>query len=601
MALADRPPRPNARVYASADVAMVAAASSTGKDGSKETSPQLTPPIAVTMFSPLGIGQDAPGSSSCARPGAGDTSSTTAPIRHTTIENGFIRLLEFPLTVPSPRVGKGSRQNTTGAVAAPKCNRRLSGRVRMLAPAGGCVSLTPRDLTPVYKETIGKGAGARRWQRPVYVDHLPPCNQACPAGENIQAWLALAQAGDYERAWRKYMEENPLPGTHGRACYHPCESACNRQFLDQPVAIHSLDRFLGDLANEKGWTIAAGQPTGKRVLVVGAGPAGLSCAYHLRRFGHEVEIRDANPEPGGMMHYGIPAYRLPREGLEQEIARIEAMGVKILRNSRVNDVLAEKAAGAFDAVFLGIGAQVANHLDIPAMDGGKIIDAVTLMERVEKGRAPALGRVVGIVGGGNTAMDAARIAKRLGAEEAVLIFRYDKAQMEAHPYEAMEAFAEGVKIKWLSTVKQFGEDEIVVEQMEMLPDGSGLRRHRAVPDAQDRFAGAGGRTACRRRVPEQSARPPHRPGQGRRGGRPHAGGPRHLRRRRHDRRCPDHDRGGRPRQEGGAQHRCLAAWRGLREAAAASADPVRVAQPDRVPRCRTARAGRTAGSQADGL
>ncbi len=335
------------------------------------------------------------------------------------------------------------------------------------------MSLVPKDLTPVYNQTVGKGAGARRWQRPIYVDHLPPCNHACPAGENIQAWLGLAQAGDYEGAWRKYMEENPLPATHGRACYHPCESACNRQFLDQAVSIHSLDRFLGDLANEKGWTITPGPPTGKRVLVVGAGPAGLSCAYHLRRFGHDVEIRDANPVPGGMMHYGIPAYRLPREGVDKEIARIEAMGVKMVRNTRVDNVLAEKALGSFDAVFLGIGAQVANHLDIPAMDGGKIIDAVTLMERVEKGRAPSLGRVVGIIGGGNTAMDAARIAKRLGAEEAVIIFRYDKAQMEAHPYEAMGAFAEGVKIKWLSTVKQFGEDEIMVEQMEMLPDGSG--------------------------------------------------------------------------------------------------------------------------------
>lgn len=155
------------------------------------------------------------------------------------------------------------------------------------------MSLTPKDLTPVYQETIGKGAGARRWQRPVYVDHLPPCNHACPAGENIQAWLALAQAGDYERAWRKYMEENPLPATHGRACYHPCESACNRKFLDQAVSIHSLDRFLGDLANENGWTIVPGQPTGKRVLVVGAGPAGLSCAYQLRRFGYDVPAGDA--------------------------------------------------------------------------------------------------------------------------------------------------------------------------------------------------------------------------------------------------------------------------------------------------------------------
>ena len=335
------------------------------------------------------------------------------------------------------------------------------------------MSSIPKDLTPGYQLSITKGTGARRWQRATYVDLLPPCNHACPAGENIQAWLALAQAGRHEEAWRKYMEENPLPATHGRACYHPCESACNRQFLDAPVAIHSLDRFLGDLALEKGWTMPVGRPTGKRVLVVGAGPAGLSCAYHLRRLGHEVEIRDANPEPGGMMHYGIPAYRLPRPGLEREIARIQAMGVKLVSNYQVTDVLAEQGAGKFDAVFLGIGAQVANHLEIPAMDGGKMISAISLLEQVEAGRAPALGRVVGIVGGGNTAMDAARIAKRLGAEEAVLIFRFDRPRMEAHPHEATEAFAEGVKIKWLSTVKHFGEDEVLIERMEMLPDGSG--------------------------------------------------------------------------------------------------------------------------------
>ncbi len=335
------------------------------------------------------------------------------------------------------------------------------------------MTLIPKDMTPVYKSTIAKGTNATRWQKAAYVDHLPPCNNGCPAGLNIQAWLALAQAGKWEDAWRKYMEENPLPGTHGRACYHPCESACNRQFLDQSVAIHSIDRFLGDLALEKGWSIQPGAPTGKRVLVVGAGPAGLSCAYHLRRLGHDVEIRDSSEEPGGMMRYGMPAYRLPREGLAKEIARIEAMGVKIVRNHRVTDVLAEKEQGRFDAVFLGIGTQLANHLNVPAMDGGKMIDAISLLEEVEKGRAPVLGRVVGIVGGGNTAMDAARTAKRLGAEEAVLIFRFDKDHLEAHPYEAMEAMAEGVKIKWLSTVKQFGQDEILVERMAMAPDGKG--------------------------------------------------------------------------------------------------------------------------------
>ncbi len=463
------------------------------------------------------------------------------------------------------------------------------------------MSLTPKDLTPVYQETIGKGAGARRWQRPVYVDHLPPCNHACPAGENIQAWLALAQAGDYERAWRKYMEENPLPGTHGRACYHPCESACNRKFLDQAVSIHSLDRFLGDLANEKGWTIASGQPTGKRVLVVGAGPAGLSCAYHLRRFGHDVEIRDANSEPGGMMHYGIPAYRLPREGLDKEIARIEAMGVTIVRNARVNDVLAEKAAGSFDAVFLGIGAQVANHLDIPAMDGGKIIDAVTLMERVEKGRAPALGRVVGIVGGGNTAMDAARMAKRLG-------------RRRGRDHLPLRQGADGgPSLRSDGSLRRRREDQVAVHGQAVRrgrdrrrADGDAARRlrlrgHRAVPDAQDRFAGARRRTACRRRVPEEGARPPHRPWQRRRSGRADARERRHLRGRRHDRRSADHDGGGRPRQEGGAPHRRVAAGRRLRETAAASAGPVRAAQPDRVPRCRSARARRAAGGETHGI
>jgi len=335
------------------------------------------------------------------------------------------------------------------------------------------MSMTPHDLTPVYKATVARGTSAARWQKPAYVDHLPPCNNACPAGLNIQAWLALAQAGRYEEAWRKYMEDNPLPATHGRACYHPCEGACNRGFLDQPVAVHSIDRFLGDLAIEKGWAISAGPATGKRVLVVGAGPAGLSCAYHLRRFGHDVEIHDGAAEPGGMMRHGIPAYRLPREGVAKEIARIEAMGVKIVRNSWVTDVLAEKERGRFDAVFLSIGTQLANHLDIPAIDSTRMVDAISLLEGVDQDRAPKLGRVVGIVGGGNTAMDAARVAKRLGAQEAVLIFRFDKAHMEAHPYEAEEAFAEGVKVKWLSTVKQFGRDDVLIERMEMTPDGTG--------------------------------------------------------------------------------------------------------------------------------
>lgn len=335
------------------------------------------------------------------------------------------------------------------------------------------MSLKLSGMTQVLQITTRKGVGSLRWQRPRYLHFLPPCNHACPAGENIQAWLGHAQAGDYEKAWQTLVENNPLPATHGRACYHPCEDGCNRSHLDAPVAIHAVERFLGDLAVEKGWQVPVKLLTGNKVLVVGAGPGGLACAYHLARLGHQVEIRDANSEPGGMMAYGIPAYRLPRADLGKEIQRIATLpGVTIKCGQRVDDVVAEKQKGGFDAVFVAVGAQVANHLDIPATDGKKMVDAVTMLEQARTGKEPKLGRIVAIVGGGNVAMDAARTAKRLGAEEAVLVFRYDKEHLEAHPYEASEAFTEGVKIKWLSTVEQFGANGLVIEKVTMNPDGS---------------------------------------------------------------------------------------------------------------------------------
>jgi NADPH-dependent glutamate synthase beta subunit-like oxidoreductase len=334
------------------------------------------------------------------------------------------------------------------------------------------MTLLPKDLTPVSQNTIQKGAGAVRWQRPVYADHLPPCNRDCGAGENIQAWLSLAQAGAFEAAWRKLAEDNPLPSAHGRACYHPCEAGCNRKHLDQPVSIHAVERFLGDLATRKGWQVAPGPATGKRVLVVGAGPGGLSCAYHLRRMGHAVEIKDAMPKPGGMMHYGIPAYRLPRSEVIGEIARIEAMGVRITQGHRIEDLPGEMSAGRFDACFLAIGAHVGNHLDIPAADGRKMVDAIRMFEQVEAGRAPQLGRIVAVVGGGNTAMDAARTAKRLGAEEVILVYRRDRSHIRADPYEVDEAFLEGVKAKWLAVPKVFDSGGLTIEEIELQSDGS---------------------------------------------------------------------------------------------------------------------------------
>lgn len=334
------------------------------------------------------------------------------------------------------------------------------------------ISFVLEDLTPLLRATIRKGAGPRRWQHPAWIDHLPPCNHACPAGENIQGWLAHARAGDFEAAWRTLVADNPLPGIHGRACYHPCETRCNRKDLDEAVSIHAVERFLGDLAVESGWTVPAGAPTGKRVLIIGAGPAGLSCAWHLRRFGHDVEIRDAMAEPGGMLHYGIPAYRLPRAEMLREIGRIEAMGVRLTMNTRVEDVTRAMADGRFDACFIAVGTHEGNHLDIPAADGRQMIDAISLLEHVERGTAPALGRVVAVIGGGNTAMDAARVARRLDAEEAILIYRRDRAHMRAEPQEADEAFLEGVKAKWLRNPTRFGKEGVTIERIALGDDGS---------------------------------------------------------------------------------------------------------------------------------
>lgn len=327
-----------------------------------------------------------------------------------------------------------------------------------------------RDLTRPADLTRKGGTGAARERRPLFVDRWPPCNAACPAGENIQGWLALAQAGQYREAWQLILDANPLPAVHGRVCYHPCEGSCNRAQLDDTVSIHAVERFLGDRALAEGWTPTPGAPSGKRVLIVGAGPSGLSAAYHLARLGHAVEVRDAEAEPGGMMRFGIPAYRLPREVLDGEIARIAAMGVTFTPNHRIDDLDREWAEGGFDAVFVAVGAHLSKRIDIPSRDAVRMVDALSLLRDVERGAPPLLGRRVAIYGGGNTAMDAARTVLRLG-HEPLIVYRRDYKNMTALPFEADEAIEEGVRVHWLRSIASVDAGTLRVEVMEIGEDG----------------------------------------------------------------------------------------------------------------------------------
>lgn len=321
------------------------------------------------------------------------------------------------------------------------------------------------DMTLPPDLRAKKGSGPVRSKVPVYCNTLPPCNHACPTGSNIQAWLSLAQAEQYEAAFQELIKNNPLPAIHGRVCYHPCENACNRSQVDQSVSIHAVERFLGDSAIEQKWPVRfEAMPTGKRILIIGAGPSGLATAYHLKLKGHDVEIRDAAPVAGGMMNYGIPAYRLPRDILQQEIARIEQMGIKIVLNYTVDDILAEKVKGGFDAVFLAIGAHVGRGVDIDNDHPERVCDAVTYLRDIELGTAPTLGPKVVVYGGGNTAMDAARTARRMGCEVCV-VYRRDREHMPAHDFECAEAIEEGVSFHWLRTINRIDDRAFTLEKM----------------------------------------------------------------------------------------------------------------------------------------
>ena len=308
----------------------------------------------------------------------------------------------------------------------------------------------------------------------IYDSRLPPCNAQCPSGHDIQGWLAQAAQGEYRRAWEIMMDNNPLPATMGRVCYHTCEGACNRKEFDQAVSIHALERFIGDLALKEGWQVTPATASGKKILVVGAGPGGLSAAYHLARLGHSVTIAEAGPRAGGMMAFGIPSYRLPRNILDGEIKRIVNLGVTIQLDTRVDDIPAAIEAGGYDACFAAVGAHLAKRVDLSTVDHTiAVIDAVAFLRAMETNpEQKKPGRKVVVYGGGNTAIDVARTVLRLGAEEVRIVYRRNRARMPAHRFEVEEALEEGVILSDLRTIKHLGHGQICLETMAIAGDGS---------------------------------------------------------------------------------------------------------------------------------
>ncbi len=292
---------------------------------------------------------------------------------------------------------------------------------------------------------------------------LPPCNNICPAGEEIQTWIGLAKAKKFWEAWDVITQKNPFPAIHGRVCYHYCETRCNRIQYDETVGIHCIERFLGDMALTENWSLPANdKKTGKKILVVGAGPAGLSAACYLRLMGHDVTIYEALPKPGGTMLVGIPAYRLPREVLFGEIERILKTGIKIEYNRKVEDVIKEKQGGGFDAVFLAIGAHLGKNVAIQMANNCLVTDAADYLRGVALAVEHQLGSRLVVYGGGNTAIDVARTARRLGVKEITVIYHRTRDKMSAFPHEIEDALAEGVKFTYLRSITALNRNTLTL-------------------------------------------------------------------------------------------------------------------------------------------
>ncbi|PLX52588.1 MAG: hypothetical protein C0611_07830, partial [Desulfobacteraceae bacterium] len=345
----------------------------------------------------------------------------------------------------------------------------------------------PLGLVLDLRKVVPYKTGSWRTLMPINVMHTPPCNHACPAGNDIRGFLrVLAEKKDYEQAWHMLTRTNPFPAVCGRVCPHPCEGGCNRRDFDEPLAINCAERAVGDYGLENNLKHKKLIETRKeKVAVIGSGPAGFSCAFHLAKRGFQVKIYEANSEPGGMMRYGIPSYRQPNYVLKQEIDNILSLGVELECNVKVGvNIPFDQLRNEYDAVFLGMGAQKGVSIDIPGKDAENVFTGVEFLKQVNTGKWVEIGNDVVVIGGGNTAMDCARVAKRLGANVNI-VYRRTRNEMPAITAEIDEAMEERIMFRYHTNPTKLVLDEgrvvgLLCVQMELRePDASG--RARPVP------------------------------------------------------------------------------------------------------------------------